>query len=417
MNYEEAINFINSYTKSGGKVRDLSRAENLMERLGNPQNNLKFVHIAGTNGKGSVLELMSQSLINAGYKTGQFTSPFINCYEDRIRINSENISHEDVAYFAEKTKNAVGEEQYSQFEITMAVAMLYFAEKKCDIVFLEAGIGGIFDSTNIIENPLVSVITSISLDHTAILGDTVEKIAMQKAGIIKRSRPAVISWNNSQVFNIFQKETILKDCELIVPSSKDFLNQESGVEGCSFDYNGKHFDIRMHGRHQIINAATAIKALEVLKKENFEISDENIQKAFSEVQVPSRMEIIKGNPDIIIDGGHNPAGVSAMLSTLMSMEVEKPVFVFGMVDTKDIETAASLISTFAKAVICVDGFAPNSVDRSKLAEYFTCEKYASDVSDAFVLARMKAKALGSTTIVVCGSLYLTGKIRKMIIKQ
>lgn len=416
MNYEEAIDFINSFTKSGGKVRDLSRAENLMEKLGNPQNQLKFVHIAGTNGKGSVLELMSQSLINAGYKTGQFTSPFINCYEDRIRINSENISHEDVAYFAEKTKNAVCDEQYSQFEITMAVAMQYFAEKKCDIVFLEAGIGGIFDSTNIIEDPLVSVVTSISLDHTAILGDTVEKIAMQKAGIIKRSRPAVLSWNNSQVFNIFQKETILKDSELIVPSSKDFLNQESGAEGCSFDYKGKHFDIRMHGRHQIINAATAIKALEVLRKENFEISDENIQKAFSEVQVPSRMEIIKGNPDIIIDGGHNPAGVSAMLSTLMSMGVENPVFVFGMVDTKDTETAASLISTFAKAVICVDGFAPNSVDRSKLAEFFTCEKYASDVSDAFVLAKMKAKALGSTTIVVCGSLYLTGKIRNMIIK-
>ncbi len=416
MNYEEAIDFINSYSKSGGKVRDLSRAEKLMEKLGNPQNKLRFVHIAGTNGKGSVLELMSQTLINAGYKTGQFTSPFINCYEDRIRVNSRNISHEDVAHFAGLTKQAVDDEQYSQFEITMAIAMQYFAEEKCDIVFLEAGIGGIFDSTNIIEDPLVSVITSISLDHTAVLGDTVEKIAMQKAGIIKRSRPAVLSWNNSQVLNIFQKETILKDCELIIPSSKDFLNQEAGIDGCSFDYNGKHFDIKMHGRHQIINAATAVKALEVLRKENFEISDEDIQKAFSEVQVPSRMEIIKGNPDIIIDGGHNPAGVSAMLSTLMSMEVESPVFIFGMVDTKDIESAASLISTFAKAVICVDGFAPNSIDRSKLAEYFTCEKYASEVSDALVLAKMKARTFGVSTIVVCGSLYLTGKIRNNIIK-
>lgn len=417
MNYEEAQSYINSYSKSGAKVHDLSRAEELMKRLGDPQNSLKFVHIAGTNGKGSVLELMSQSLINAGYKTGQFTSPYINCYEDRIRINSENISHEDVAYFAEKTRNAAGDEQYSQFEITMAIAMQYFAEKKCDIVFLEAGIGGIFDSTNIIEDPLVSVITSISLDHTDILGDTVEKIAMQKAGIIKRGRPAVLSWNNSQVFNIFQKETILKDCELIIPSSNDFHDQESGPDGCSFEYFGKKYNIKMHGRHQIINAATAIKALEVLKKEKYDISDENIIKAFGEIQVPSRMEYIKGSPDIIIDGGHNPAGVSAMLSTLMSMNVENPIFIFGMVDTKDIETAASLISSFAKAVICVDGFAPNSVDRTKLAGYFTCEKYASDADDALVLAKMKARTLGSSAIVICGSLYLTGKIRKKIIKQ
>ena len=158
MNYTEAMEYIQSFTKSGGRVRDLSRAEGLMEKLGNPHKKLRFVHIAGTNGKGSVLELMSQSLINAGYKTGQFTSPYMRVYEDRIRINSQNIPQEAVAKYCTEVAEAAGDEQYSQFEITMGIAMLYFAEEKCDIVFLEAGIGGLFDCTNIIEKPIVSEI-------------------------------------------------------------------------------------------------------------------------------------------------------------------------------------------------------------------------------------------------------------------
>lgn len=413
MNYNEAREYINSYTKSGGKVKDLSRAEGLMKKLGDPQKSLKFVHIAGTNGKGSALELMSQSLINAGYKTGQFTSPFMRVYEDRIRINSVNIPEEKVAEYCTQVAEAAGEDLYSQFEITMAIAMLYFAEEKCDIVFLEAGIGGIFDCTNIIEEPVVSVITSISLDHTDILGKTVQEIAIQKAGIIKRDRPVVVSWDNRNVLQIFQKECIFKDSLLIIPMEEEFENIETDAEGGHFEYNCVKYDIRMHGRHQIINAATALKALEVIESEGFDIGEKNIQKAFSEVQVLSRVEKVSDSPVIIIDGGHNPAGVSALLSALTSMDIVRPVFIFGMVNTKDAQSAAMLVSTYAKAVVCVDGFAPNAIDRSELAEMVKCEKYAAKIEDALTLAKMTAKS-ENNPIVICGSLYMTEIFRKMI---
>lgn len=413
MDYKQAMEYINGFTKSGGKIKDLSRAIKLMNHLGNPQNGMKFVHIAGTNGKGSVLELMSQSLINAGYKTGQFTSPYIQCYEDRIRINGENIPHDDVAELCTEVSAAATDDQYSQFEITMAIAFLYFKKEKCDIVFLEAGIGGLLDSTNIIENPLVSVITSISLDHTAILGNTVEQISMQKAGIIKPGRPAVVSWNNRNVFNIFEKECILKGSELIIPEQSEFKDTNVDENGCSFEYAGQSFRLKMHGSHQIINAATSLKTLEILKNERFNISDQNIAEAFESVQVPSRMEVIKGTPDIIIDGGHNPAGVSAMLSTLMSMGKDNVVIIFGMVSDKDAKCAADMISSYAKAVICVDGFAFNAVDRYKLADMLKCETYAASSDEAFPLAKMTARRYNAS-IVVCGSLYLTSKMRSYL---
>ncbi|MCQ2464180.1 MAG: bifunctional folylpolyglutamate synthase/dihydrofolate synthase [Oscillospiraceae bacterium] len=413
MNYTEAREYINSYTKSGGKVKNLSRAEGLMKKLGDPQKNLKFVHIAGTNGKGSVLELMSQSLINAGYRTGQFTSPFMRVYEDRIRINGENISEDKVAEYCTAVAEAAGDEQYSQFEITMAVAMLHFAAEKCDIVFLEAGIGGVFDCTNIIEEPVLSVITSISLDHTDILGKTVQEIAMQKAGIIKRDRPVVISWDNRSVLQIFQKECIFKNSLLIIPTEDEFENIETDEDGGHFEYNGVRYNLKMHGRHQIINAAAALKALEVLEAEGFEAGEKDIQKAFSEVQVLSRVEVISKNPDIIIDGGHNPAGISALLSALTSMNIVRPVFIFGMVSSKDAETAAMLLSSYAKAVVCVDGFAPNATDRTKLASMIKCDKYAAAAEDALTLAKMVAKSENSP-IVICGSLYMTEIFRKML---
>jgi dihydrofolate synthase/folylpolyglutamate synthase len=253
----------------------------------------------------------------------------------------------------------------------MAIALLYFAREKCDIVFLEAGIGGVFDSTNVIEEPLVSVITSVSVDHTALLGNTIEEIAMQKAGIIKNNRPAVVSWNNQDIMNIFSKECILKNSELIVPSSTEFSDIETNIDGGKFVYKGNEYKVKMHGRHQIVNAASAIKALEVLRNQGFEISDEHIKNALGEVQVLSRVEIIKGNPDIIIDGGHNPAGISALLSTLMSMEIKNAVFIFGMVDTKDIESSAKFVSAFAKAVICVDGLFREQLRKQSLQNIFS----------------------------------------------
>jgi len=199
MNYNDTMAFINSYTKTGGRITDLSRAQELMERIGNPEKRLRFVHIAGTNGKGSTLEYISNALILSGYRTGQFTSPFVIRYNDRIRINGEEIPDEELCATAEKVKSAVQDRPYSQFEITMAIALLWYEEQNCDVVVFETGMGGLLDSTNVIPPPLVSVITSISLDHTAILGNTVEEIAVQKAGIIKGGSAVILSEDNPPV--------------------------------------------------------------------------------------------------------------------------------------------------------------------------------------------------------------------------
>jgi dihydrofolate synthase/folylpolyglutamate synthase len=198
MNINQCMEYINSYTKSGGRITDLSRAQSLMDSVGNPEKRLKFVHIAGTNGKGSTLEYIADALQFAGYRTGKFTSPFILHYNDRIRINDDEIDDESLCRLAEIVREKAGDGEYSQFEITMAIAMLWYEREKCDVVVLETGIGGLLDSTNVIPPPLLSVITSVSLDHTAILGDTVEKIAVQKAGIIKGGSAVVLSEDNPE---------------------------------------------------------------------------------------------------------------------------------------------------------------------------------------------------------------------------
>ncbi len=180
--YEDALQFINSYTKSGSPIKDLSRFSALMERLGNPQDSLKFIHIAGTNGKGSTLTYCASVLKNSGYKVGEYTSPYITDYTDRIKVCHENIDKDSVLRLSREIKSVCMEENYSQFEITTAIAFLYFHEQKCDVVCLETGIGGLLDATNIIKNPLISVVTSLGLDHTAILGNSSRKSPCKKQG-------------------------------------------------------------------------------------------------------------------------------------------------------------------------------------------------------------------------------------------
>ena len=265
MNFEEAMIYINSFSQSGRKVTDLSRIKKLLNLIGNPQDNLKFVHIAGTNGKGSVLEFCSNALINAGYKTGQFTSPYIKEYCDRIRINGQNIPKEKVAYYCMYVKKYADNLFFSQFEITFAIALLYYKEEACDIVFLEAGIGGELDATNIISSPLVSVITSVSLDHTQILGDTIEEIAVQKVGIIKENSYAVLSYDNEEsVKKIALSKAFEKGSTLIVPDSSQIYIDKLNLKETEFRYKNKSYKLKMCGKHQIVNAVTAIEILSIL---------------------------------------------------------------------------------------------------------------------------------------------------------
>lgn len=406
MNYRECMDYISSYSKSGAKVTDLSRAEDLMERIGNPEKRLKFIHIAGTNGKGSTLEYISNALIYSGYKTGQFTSPFVLHYTDRIRINGIEIAEEPLCEICSFVRSKAADRPYSQFEITMAIALLWFEREKCDIVVLEAGIGGILDSTNVIPSPVLSVITSISLDHTDILGDTVKKIAQQKAGIIKENSAVVVA-PACNCKNVFKKKAREANAELIKV-------KKSNAKDDFFEYEGIFYKPFMLGHGQFSNAVTAIESCKFLRKNGFDISDENIKRSIETTQVKARCQYIDGIPPVIVDGGHNAEGILNLEEILRNLAVKKRKNIYtvmGMVDTKDYKDGAYSIGRYSKKMFTVDDFAPNSVSAEKLAEIAN-EVTFNEVCHSLDEAVEKAKKLAienNGIVVICGSLYLASE--------
>ncbi|HNX64038.1 MAG TPA: folylpolyglutamate synthase/dihydrofolate synthase family protein [Oscillospiraceae bacterium] len=416
MEFSEAMNFINSFSKRGRSVTDLSRFEALMKKLGNPQDKLKFIHVAGTNGKGSCIRYCAAVLTEAGYKTGEFTSPFIVDYTDRIKIDGENISYKEIGNYIEKIiPAAYGNSDYSQFEITTALAFLYFEDQKCDVVCLETGVGGLLDSTNIIKNPLVSVIMSVSFDHTSVLGHTIKEIAFQKAGIIKNACPSVLSADNEEeAIEVVRKAADKMNSKLIIPQKSDIEIIKSDIFGNTFKYKNSLYELSMGGKHQIFNAVSAIEALNVLKQNGFEISYDNIKSGLKKAAVPSRTEIISENPLIMIDGAHNPSGMSA-LSDMLKNFPKKPVAVLGMLKEKDVKESLKNIAPYIEYAVCLDGFNPGAVNASELKGIFEdlgCKAFVGEDIETAVKNAIKNSA--ESGVVFCGSLYLTSVIRKII---
>lgn len=411
MNFDECMKFINSYSRLGAKVADLSRATELMEHIGNPEKRLKFIHIAGTNGKGSTLEYIATALELSGYKTGKFTSPYVTHYADRIRINDKEIDERSLGEICQYVSENVTEKKYSQFEITMAIAMLWFEREKCDIVVLETGIGGLLDSTNVIPLPLVSIITSISLDHTAILGNTIEEIAAQKAGIIKEKSVAILSVDNDKsVSNIIRRTAEKKRSFFVQPLECNLKYLSSESDGVKFLYKKSEYKTAMFGSFQISNAVTAIEACWYLRTVyGYRISDETIKQAIATTRVQARLQYIVGNPTIVVDGGHNPCAVKELCIHMMNEKAsgKKIYTITGMSDSKDYEENMKYIMSFSDKIFAVDDFASNSVPAVKIAKIAE-EHIATEISS---LAEAVEKSIllaikNNGIVVICGSLYL-----------
>ena len=408
MNYSEAMEFIGSFTKSGAPVKDLSRARALMGSVGSPEKQLRFVHIAGTNGKGTTVEFISEILMAAGYTTGQFTSPYILRYNDRIRVNGREIPDEDVARLCSAVAGKIGDRSdFSQFEITMAIAMLYFLEMGCDIVVLEAGIGGRLDCTNVIPPPEVAVITSVSLDHTAILGDTIEKIAAQKAGIIKPGCDVVVGASVPvQAREIISKECARNNVKMSCGMAEPVHYRDE--EGLKIAYGTETFSLKMNSHAAWANHRIAVEVCEKLRERGFAITDRNIHDGSARAKVIGRTEIIPGEPLVILDGGHNPEGVEGLKKAIILYAPEKsPVMtVVGMINSKDYQTCMRIVTEFSSQIFAVDDFAPNAVPAEKLAELAGDKCCAvHDLETAYKNAEAAAKAQKGI-VVVCGSLYL-----------
>lgn len=413
LNYCEAMKYIESFSKLGKPVVSLSRFERIMEALGDPQKEMDFVHVAGTNGKGSTVRMIAETLTRAGYRTGEFTSPYIRVYNDRIRIDGVNISDEELAEIVTQIRPIIDNlsTDCSQFEITTAIAFIYYKAKNCSIVVLETGLGGLLDCTNIIEKPRVSVITSISLDHTAILGDTTEKIAMHKAGIIKQDCPVVLAPSqNRDAYAVVYRTAAQFNSKFITPNKDKLKIKRCDHAGNSFVYRGLQYKTSMVGRHQIDNALTAVETLRVLKKRGFgRIFYPHIYSGIKAAEVPSRCQIIRSDkPFVMIDGAHNPDGMKALADFVRTVPKAPKIMVCGMMADKDWQTAVGYISRYIDRAVCLDGFAPNTVFAPKLAEMFT-EGEVSNFRDA--VSRAVTLAGTDGMVVIAGSLYLAAAIQ------
>ena len=417
MTYNEAIEWMDSRHWSG-TGKGIVRSQELLERLGNPQDKLKFVHVAGTNGKGSVCACLSKILTAAGYQVGLFVSPHLKRFNDRIYFNGTEIGDEDFARLASRirTQAEVMKDAPTVFEIMTAMGMLYFAEKQCDLVMLEVGMGGRLDSTNVIRTPEAAVITSIGLDHTKELGDTLEKIAGEKGGIIKTGGTVIVDGSNTAVMPGFEKICQETGALLVTSAPEQIRNVVLSPAGEVFDYKDlKELHLSLTGVYQMNNAAVVIETLRVLEQKGYRIGEAALRKGLSEVYWPGRFERLHEQPTFLVDGSHNPDGIRALLKSLRSYFPDKKIrFLLGILSTKDVSTMLQLIEPLAEEIGVIMPPSEKAMDNERMARQISREcgvrTTAFDSIEEGVRSMIE-NAEKEDVICATGSLYSIEEIR------
>lgn len=379
----------------------------LLSLLGNSQDKLRFIHVAGTNGKGSFCSMMSSVLQKQGYKVGLYTSPYIVVFNDRIRVNGLPIAEDDINDLFERVRQKADTMKTppSSFDFITAAAFLWFYETKCDVVVLEVGLGGRYDSTNVIKNSLLSVITGIAFDHTEILGDTIEKIAWEKAGIIKENCPALYGGNDEKALNVIKNECEEKHSELTVKNPDSLKILSTTLDGTEFEFNGKEYFIRLLGLYQPANAATVLAAIDVLRKHGFEISETAVKDGLSSAVWQARFEKIADEPVMLYDGGHNPQGVRAAVESVRAYFGDKKInLLVGILADKAHGEMAEELAKIADRVICIAPPSPRALPAEALAEEF-CEAGANARAANSIKEGVKIALSYKKPVLVIGSLY------------
>lgn len=409
LNYDEAVEYIHSFLKFGIKP-GLERINALLNELGNPQNDIKFIHVAGTNGKGTTSTMLSNILVESGYKVGLFTSPYVFDFCERIQLNNKNISKNDMTLIVNELMPVIDKLKLdgvepTEFEVITAAALLYFSKQKCDYAVMEVGLGGRYDSTNIIPTPEAAVITSISLDHINVLGDTVEKIAAEKCGIIKDNAFVVISSRqNKEALEVIKNTVKDKNAVLQIADFDGARIISQKIEGTEIEYRGEKFFIPLVGIHQVENTVGVIEAAKHIPN----VTYDSIYKGIKKTVIHGRMELIK--PNVFIDGGHNEGCAKALKSVIKEHLSDKKICaVIGMMADKETEKYLSLILPLCDRVIFTRPDNPRSENPEVLKRI--AEKYIDKVSIESnpKSAYNKAVNLGEFTL-VCGSFYLISDI-------
>ncbi|MEQ8156004.1 MAG: folylpolyglutamate synthase/dihydrofolate synthase family protein [Clostridiaceae bacterium] len=430
MNYKECMSYIHGLNKFGMNF-GLSRTERILELLGDPHKRVKFIHVAGTNGKGSTTAIISSILKTAGYKTGMFTSPFLEEFEERIQINGNNIPKEHLIRYTEMVREVIdqvaaeGMGHPTEFEVITCIMFKYFSDMEVDFGVIEVGLGGTLDSTNVL-TPVLSVITSISYDHMNVLGNTIQKIAAEKAGIIKEGIPAVIYPQEKETLKVIQEKAEKCKSQLyyIDIDNSSFLqviNKDSRIlQRVRYILKDEEIilDLPLLGKHQITNCLTALTAVKALEVQcGIEIDDNSIKKGIESVIWKGRMEVMRYNPLVVIDGAHNIDGIKKLKENLKTyFSYNNLILILGILADKQVDEMIKEICPEAKEVIAVT---PNS-ERAELSEVLRDKILENNVNaisknsyeDAY---RYALSRLGEgDMLLISGSLYMIGDMRKII---
>ena len=416
MTYEEALSYIHSICWKGSKL-GLDRTRELLGKLDDPQKELKFIHIAGTNGKGSTAAMLSSILEEAGYRVGLYTSPFINRFNERMQVNHQPIPDEELAALTEYVRphaDAMADSP-TEFELITALAMVWFARQKCDIVVLEVGMGGELDSTNIIDVPEAAVIAAMGMDHVKELGPTMADIARAKAGIIKEGGRVVSYGGNSEADEVIAAVCRARNASLCQPDFSAIVPGDFSLEGQTFSYKGwRGLRIPLVGAYQMNNAAVVLETVEVLRQRGWSVSDEAVRQGLADTRWPARFEVLRRDPVFIVDGGHNPHGIRATAESLSRLfPGRKITFVTGVMADKDVEHILGLIVPLAEQFFTVRPDNPRAMDAGELAariEAMGAKATAcASVRDGVDRAIQAEGPHG----VACalGSLYMSGEVR------
>lgn len=427
MDYIEALRYIHGIPRAPERT-GLERMRSLMRHLGNPQEGLKFIHVAGTNGKGSTSRIISLILEKSGYKTGLYTSPFIEVFEERIQVDSRYIDHEALARLTEKVRGAVtdvmaeGHFHPTEFEVVTAIMFLYFKEMDIDFGVIEVGLGGINDATNVLE-PVLSVITSISFDHIEYLGDTIESIAGHKAGIIKKA-PSISAPQDPKAAEVLKTRAHGTGSDLIFISGEDIKyvgmdDWKQLIDLTAQPWGTIKAHLRLLGKHQLENTLLAVTSVSRLASLGCEVPYDAVVSALDEVVWPARMERFGRSPSIILDGAHNPDGMRSLIESMDSYFRDVPrVVILGILKDKEARLMAETASQGARAVICTSPPTPRALKPEELMEYvpdhvgrLAEQSYEKALDSAVSIAGSQGLVL------VTGSLYMMGDFRKVLRKR
>ncbi len=418
-NAAQAIEWINGLRYAGEK-NGVENMRALLARLGNPERQLKMVHVAGTNGKGSTCSMLERMLRGCGMKTGLYTSPYLMRFQERMRVNGVPIDDESLVRIASRVREATEKlllegVKPTTFELGTAVALIYFAEQQADMAVIEVGLGGRLDATNVI-SPEVCLIAPIGMDHTKYLGETLTEIAGEKAGIIKEGVPvAVAPQQDDAVMQVFRRKAAEKHAPLLEVCREAIEVTDADAKGAKFSFRGQKAQIALAGQHQVENACLALSGIELLRARGFDLPQEKCLDALKQAVWPGRLEWLEEN--LLIDGAHNPHGAKALYAYVKTHLADRRVVpVIGMMRDKDVESCVRLYADLAKDAVATQVDYPRAMPAEELKGMLAAHGMNAVAEGTIPTAIERARAIAGEDgiVLVCGSLYVVGEVRLML---